>query len=558
MGATGSVMAGTLVDEAAKPADGSDVAEDPIAEVVRLRALIKEAHKSAADAEGEAPATVATSEEEPGTVAVPPVPPAQPAQPAQLVPDAYVSASEILRCVHSKEKACVDVVGEALARIAATSEINACIEVLADSALAKAAEVDAKIAAGEALGQLEGLPILIKCNIDGPPGSLTSASTHALAEWRPQTNAPCVAKLLEAGAIPIAKTNMPQLAVGVNAMSPLYGRTLNPHNLTVNAGASSSGTAAAIAAGIASCGLGSDTGGSLRIPASCCGIVGVRPSRGRWPSGGVVPCSSLRDTVGPMGSCVADAALLDSVVSGEEVVTKPDSLSGVKIAIPQDWISAMCPNGQSQAATKALEAAKVAFEAAGAEVLVVDGMNTVRQTAKDQWVMPVLPAVYEDCHADLTAYLEGCGEGRPVATVEDVLAAMPDEQRVKYVGLYGLKEEGDAEKIKVKIEKRDEAVANMEAAYREWFASNGVSAMILPAFANEPTTIDIEGEAGKNFMNEFLFSFHMNECRVPSMAIPIKSVKFPESGVPTSILMYGVEDRPLYGLALALEASLTA
>ena len=119
----------------------------------------------------------------------------------------------------------------------------------------------------------------------------------------------------------------------------------------------------------------------------------------------------------------------------------------------------MCPNGQSEAATKALEAAKVAFEAAGAEVLVVDGMNTVRQTTKDQWVMPVLPAVYEDCHADLTAYLEGCGEGRPVATVEDVLAAMPDEQRVKYVGLYGLKEEGDAEKIKVKIEKRDEAVS---------------------------------------------------------------------------------------------------
>merc|ERR1719359_2693886 len=96
--------------------------------------------------------------------------------------------------------------------------------------------------------------------------------------------------------------------------------TCNPHSLEHSPGGSSSGTAAAIACGIAPVGLGSDTSGSLRIPAACCGIVGFRPSRGRWPCTGVVPVDSRKDTPGPMAGSVADVALLDAVVTGEQQV----------------------------------------------------------------------------------------------------------------------------------------------------------------------------------------------------------------------------------------------
>ncbi|KAH8053028.1 hypothetical protein JL722_9693 [Aureococcus anophagefferens] len=208
-----------------------------------------------------------------------------------------------------------------------------------ESALAQAAAVDAKVKAGGDLGALEGLPVVIKVNID-VAGTLSTASTPGLAEWRPATSAPCVEKLLAAGAIPIAKTNMPEMAVGFTGQSPVHGTCLNPRNTAYNCGGSSSGTAAAVAAGVAACGLGSDTGGSLRGPAALCGVVGFRPSR--WPGTGVVPISALRDTPGPMGATVADVALLDAVVNGEAPVAAPDGLAGVAFGAYLDG-HANCP-----------------------------------------------------------------------------------------------------------------------------------------------------------------------------------------------------------------------
>ena len=209
MGSTPSVMSGVLAEEAAKPGDGSDVSEDPLAEVVRLRAIIKEA---AASSVASGPEEAASTDASANGLA-PPAPPLS----SSFVPKTITSASETLRLIHSKETSCVDVVKAALERITATEEIKACCEVLGESALALAEQVDAKIAAGGELGALEGLPIVVKANINGPVGSLTTASTPAMADWRPIQNAPCVDKLLAAGAIPIAKTNMPQLALGVTA-----------------------------------------------------------------------------------------------------------------------------------------------------------------------------------------------------------------------------------------------------------------------------------------------------------------------------------------------------
>lgn len=220
-----------------------------------------------------------------------------------------------------------------LAAIANNAELNACAEVLNSSALAQAAQADARTAGPRAL---EGVPIVVKANID-VAGTLSTASTPGLAQWRPQSTAPVAAKLIEAGAIVVAKTSMPEQALFGMGFSPVHGLTLNPTNRAVTCSGSSSGTAVCIAAGIVRCGLGTDTGGSLRMPADACGIVGFRPSRGRYPSSGVVPADSTRDTVGPMAATAAEVALLDSVITGtphEEYA--PRSLKGLRVAVPAD------------------------------------------------------------------------------------------------------------------------------------------------------------------------------------------------------------------------------
>ena len=153
----------------------------------------------------------------------------------------------------------------------------------------------------------------------------TSAGTPALQHARPTKNAPSLQKLLDAGAIVIGKTNMHELAFGITStnLSSFAGPVKNPYDRKRIPGGSSGGTAAAIAARIVTCGLGSDTGGSTRVPAALTGTVGLRPSVGnggaerRYDDANlVVPISHTRDTVGPMGRTVADVALLDSVITG--------------------------------------------------------------------------------------------------------------------------------------------------------------------------------------------------------------------------------------------------
>ena len=177
---------------------------------------------------------------------------------------------------------------------------------------------------------LAGLPIVVKDNIN-TADMPTSAGTPALQNARPRRNAPSLQKLLDAGAIVIGKANMHELAFGITStnLSSFAGPVKNPYDKKRIPGGSSGGTSAAIAAGIVSCGLGSDTGGSTRVPAALTGTVGLRPSVGnggaerRYDDANmVVPISHTRDTVGPMGRTVADVALLDSVITGTAIASR--------------------------------------------------------------------------------------------------------------------------------------------------------------------------------------------------------------------------------------------
>ena len=163
----------------------------------------------------------------------------------------------------------------------------------------------------------------------------TSGGTPGLAGNRPKRNAAIVDKLLGAGAIVLGKTNLHELAYGITNNNAAHGPARNPYAPDRIPGASSGGTGVAVAARIAPGGIGTDTGGSVRIPAALCGIVGLRPTTGRWSQAGVVPISHTRDTPGPMTRSVADCALLDGVVTGGPVEAAPVPLKGVRIGVPR-------------------------------------------------------------------------------------------------------------------------------------------------------------------------------------------------------------------------------
>jgi indoleacetamide hydrolase len=169
--------------------------------------------------------------------------------------------------------------------------------------------------AGRPAGVLSGVPIAVKDNLD-TADLPTTGGTPALAGARPAHDHPAVARLRAAGAVVVGKTNLHELALGITSNNAHSGPVRNPHDPDRIAGGSSGGSAVAVATGVTPIALGSDTGGSVRIPASYCGVVGFRPTVGRWGSGRTVPLSSTRDTAGVLARTVADITLVDQVVTG--------------------------------------------------------------------------------------------------------------------------------------------------------------------------------------------------------------------------------------------------
>lgn len=185
-------------------------------------------------------------------------------------------------------------------------------------ALAQAAHCDAAWRAGRGfLGPLHGIPVVLKDNFD-THDLPTTGGCVALRDWQPAADAFVVERIRRAGAILLGKTNLQELARGGVSISSLGGQVRNPYDLTRTAGGSSGGTGAALAANLAVLGTGSDTGQSIRSPASACSLVGVRPTRGLVSRRGLMPNSFTQDEAGPMARTVRDAALLLDVMAGED------------------------------------------------------------------------------------------------------------------------------------------------------------------------------------------------------------------------------------------------
>lgn len=232
------------------------------------------------------------------------------------------SAIELAGLIRAKEVSSREVIEAHLARIDAVNPtLHAVVRVLADEARAGADEADRRLAAGDDLGPLHGVPFTIKDNID-MVGLASTWGVPALAEARPPLDAPVVERMKAAGAIPLARTNLPDLALRVHTDSSLYGLTRNPWNLARTVAGSSGGEAAALASGMSPIGLGNDIGGSLRNPANACGIASIRPTLGRVPDAAFVPAedanlaAQLMAVQGPMARRVADVRLGLRILNG--------------------------------------------------------------------------------------------------------------------------------------------------------------------------------------------------------------------------------------------------
>ncbi|MED5556010.1 MAG: amidase, partial [Pseudomonadota bacterium] len=222
--------------------------------------------------------------------------------------------------IRTKQTSCQEVVESHLGRIEAVNgRLNAITVVLADSAMVAAAEADQR----EPTGPLHGVPFTIKENID----CLDSATTRgvpALADSMPSLDAPVVARMKAAGAIPLGRTNLPELGMRITTDNPLHGRTLNPWNADRTPGGSSGGEASALASGMSPLGLGNDIGGSVRNPAFCCGVASLKPSVGRIPHASSIPpedsrlATQLLLTEGPMARHVKDLRLAYETLSGRD------------------------------------------------------------------------------------------------------------------------------------------------------------------------------------------------------------------------------------------------
>jgi amidase len=244
-----------------------------------------------------------------------------------------MGALELAAKIGSKEASSREVLHAHLARVdQVNGHLNAIVRVLADEALAAAEAADAAVAAGDELGPLHGVPCTVKENID-LAGTPTTQAVSALKDAVASIDAPTTARMRAAGAIPFARTNLPDFGLRVHTDSELHGLTRNPWNPNVTAGGSSGGEGSALASGMSPIGLGNDIGGSLRNPASCCGIASIKPSTGVVPQATVIPpidqplAPQLMAVEGPMSRRIAD------VRAGFEILAGPDRRDPVSLPV---------------------------------------------------------------------------------------------------------------------------------------------------------------------------------------------------------------------------------
>ena len=339
--------------------------------------------------------------------------------------------------LQSGEVSSCELVEDHLNRLeAAEPSLHAYLEVTAERARSDARRIDEARAAGEDLGPLAGLPLAIKDNLC-TRGVRTTCASRMLDQFVPPYESTVTERLWRAGGVLVGKTNLDEFAMGGSTETSAFGATQNPWNIDHVPGGSSGGSAAAVASGSCIASLGSDTGGSIRQPASFCGVVGLKPTYGRVSRWGLVAFASSLDQVGPFATSVADAAELLQVIAGPDPrdstclkAEVPDfssglnqSIKGLKVGVIRECFDAKGLDAEVKAST---QAAAAQLEALGAELVEVSCPRFTDGIATYYVIAP------SEASANLARY-DGVKYGFRAADAES-LAAMTARSRAEGFG----------------------------------------------------------------------------------------------------------------------------
>ena len=423
------------------------------------------------------------------------------------------------------------------------ASLNAMITIADEQALSRARELDQQ---PESPLPLNGMLLVVKDNIH-VAGMPNSAGTPALKDFIPAQDNPVITRLRAAGAIVLGKANMHELAFGITSNNAAFGAVGNAIDPTKMAGGSSGGTATAIAAGIVSAGLGTDTGGSVRIPAAHNGIVGFRPSMGRYPSGAVTPISSTRDTIGPIATDVSTIIALDTVMADEQGTVVAADLNGLRMGILRNYFfSGLDPETQ-----RVTDAALARLQEAG--VVLVEADIEGFTELQDQSSFPI--ALYEVA-AEMPVYLQQFEAG---VSMEQLAAAIasPDVAGVVNASI------GDGAVPEAVYQQALQARTELRKRYQAYFDEQDLDAIVFPTtplpardISGSDETVALNGERVPTFPTYIRNTNPASIVGGPGISLPAGTTT---EGLPVGIEIDGAEnaDRALLAIALAMEALLS-
>ena len=399
---------------------------------------------------------------------------------------------------------------------------------------------------------LAGYRLVVKDNIE-VAGLPCSSGTPSLRAYVPRQDAPAVALLRWAGAEIVGKANMHELAYGITSNNAAFGPVRNPYDPRYFAGGSSGGSAAAIAAGVVHAGLGTDTGGSSRIPAALSGIVGFRPTLGRYPMGGVAQISPTRDVIGPMGRNVGDVAVLDAVLSSRPTLQLDGiDLRGLRMGLPAEHFQ------QSLHADvhRVLQSVVQVLREAGVVFIDADLRDVAALNAAVSF-----PIVLHETKPALERYLRGTGlaltleqlyEGVASADVKEILAqvlndVIPEEdyQRALLLGR-----------------------PRLQSLFRDYFAHHAVEAVLFPTtplpacpVEGSDQTVSLNGGLVPTFATFIRNTDPASNAGIPGITLPAgfsRNDSLNSKHLPLGIELDGPagSDRRLLAIAAAIEAVL--
>jgi Asp-tRNA(Asn)/Glu-tRNA(Gln) amidotransferase A subunit family amidase len=460
----------------------------------------------------------------------------------------HLTATQAASDICAGKYTSVELVTAALTRAKARPELNAFITLDEAGAMVAARAYDAARARGEPCKPLGGVPIAIKDNIE-VAGLPATAGTPALKGYVPAEDAPLVAKLRAAGAIIIGKTNMHELAFGVSGYNTAFKTgtefgVRNAYDTAKIAGGSSSGNAAAIAARIVPATIGTDTGGSVRIPCSLNGCASLRPTVGRYPQGGIAPISHTRDTAGVMAGSIADVVLLDRIISGQPEIEAAD-LKGIRLGV----VAATMANLDGDTAA-AIAAAHEKLKAAG--VIIVDVDMPDLMELNGQVGFPV--ALYE-AYDDMVAYLK---RGAKISIEELVRGIASPDVKGTYEGLVIPRKLPGPDDTLMDAKPAYEAAIRtarpaLQQLYRDTFASNRLDGIVFPTVPKVAVDSNPDSSDLANFAMYIQNTDPGSNAGIPGLQIPIALGA--ASGLPVGMELDGPagSDGRLLSIGLALE-----